>query len=107
VRWWGATRRKAATSRRRRQIAERGGGDRGIRRGVVSGRVSVSMRVYIVLRWMGDRARVGVPQRTRERASNRGGIHPANSGRRDSGIKRGLIRLKRRTVLSTIAQTVR
>lgn len=104
--WWGTTRRKGTTSGSRRQITERGCGDRGIRRRVVSGGVSVSMGVYMVLGWMGNRARVRVCERTRERASN-SRVHPANPGRKSSEIKRGLIRLKRRTVLSTIAQTVR
>src|SRR5258708_15807100 len=85
VRWWGTTRRKAATSgsRRptRRAIAERGGGRM---RRVISGRVGVSVGVYMLPRWTGDGVRVGVGvrERTRERASDRGGIHPANPGRR-------------------------
>jgi len=53
VPWWGTTKRKSATSGGRRPIAERGGGDR-LRRRVISGRVSVSLGVYMLSRWMGD-----------------------------------------------------
>jgi hypothetical protein len=71
-----------------------------VRRRVVGGRKSVSLVVYMLSGWMGVRESVRVCESTGERSSKRR-VHQGRTGP-EREIKRDLIGLKHRTVLSTL-----